>query len=126
LTFNKYGADETTPELTRQIRISNHQDKYPELAPMGGIRYSSDPSTENTFENAVNWLAKEGFPTKLSTRYKDIAELQPASNMSNLTNDGKLTKLQSSWRNLPKASRGDMPVIQDIENGMTYLDLIRR
>jgi len=65
LTFSN-GID----DIMRQVRISNHADKHPSLA--SGIRYSSDPVTGNTFEQAVNWLNKEGFPTNLSTRYRNI------------------------------------------------------
>lgn len=54
----------------RQVRISNHADKYPELS--NGIRTSSDPSTGISFEQAVNWLAREGYPTRLSSKYKDV------------------------------------------------------
>lgn len=53
-----------------QVRLSNHADKYPELA--NGVRTSVDPDTQVSFEQAVNWLAKRGYPTSLSTRYKDV------------------------------------------------------
>jgi hypothetical protein len=53
-----------------QVRLSNHADKYPELA--NGTRMSVDPSTENSFEQAANWLGKNGYPTSLSSRYKNV------------------------------------------------------
>lgn len=116
-----------TEDITRQIRISNHADKYPELAE--GIRYSTDPSTENTFEQAVNWLAKQGFPTSLSERYRSIPDYETyLAQQNEIRNSaqGKLQSLISAWRNLPKATRGPAPTLDDVMNGMTTIDLIRR
>jgi hypothetical protein len=62
ITISKSG----TPE--QQIRISNHADKYPESAPTGdgSKRFSIDPSTQNTFEESVDWLNSKGYPLDLS------------------------------------------------------------
>lgn len=125
VTFKK--ANDDIGESVRQVRISNHADKYPELA--NGIRTSSDPDTGVTFEQSVNWLAKQGFPTSLSTRYREIPSWQQAieneaAKRSSL--QGKLDGLIGAWRNMPKATRGNMPTIEDVESGMTALDLMRR
>jgi hypothetical protein len=98
----------------RQVRISNHADKYKELTPTSGKRFSSDPSTENTFENAVNWLNKEGYPTNLSTRYSVIPDVTKSTAMSNINKEEQLRKLQAAWLNKPKATRGEMPTIANI------------
>lgn len=68
VTFRK--AVDESGDLTRQVRLSNHADKYPELA--SGVRTSVDPTTEVSFEQAVNWLGREGYPTSLAKKYKDI------------------------------------------------------
>ena len=98
---------------TRQIRISNHADKYPELA--SGVRTSVDPATEVSFEQAVNWLAKEGYPTSLSNRYKNIPSWeQHYAQQQSLRESNKLQSLIDSWRNKPKATRGPIPTELDL------------
>jgi hypothetical protein len=42
-----------------QVRVSNHGDRYPGTAE--GTRFSIDPSSRNTYENAIGFLADEGF-----------------------------------------------------------------
>lgn len=111
LTFSN-GIDDSI----RQIRISNHADKYPELA--SGKRYSTDPVTENTFENAVNWLAKEGYPTKLSNKYSNIPDYSEHLLQQRIlreTPEYRLKALQEAWLNKPKATRGKYPTIEDLK-----------
>lgn len=125
VSFTKAGDD--LRETTRQVRISNHADKYPELA--DGIRTSSDPETGVSFEQSVNWLASEGFPTRLSTRYKDIPSWEQYYENKRIADaqpDKKLDRLLSWWSNQPKSSRGNPPTIEDVKNGVTVLDLMRR
>lgn len=125
VTFSK--PSQSGEDLTRQVRISNHADKYPELA--SGVRTSSDPKTEITFEQATNWLSKEGFPTSLSSRYKEIPSWEQAMEIDSAKRNslqGKLDGLIGAWRNMSKATRGQMPTLADIESGMTALTLMRR
>jgi hypothetical protein len=127
VTFSQ--RDPVTEELInqRQVRLSNHADKYPELA--SGVRTSVDPSTEVSFEQAVNWLGRNGYPTSLSVRYKDIPTWEDRFKRqaeARNTTSAKLDNLISAWRNMPKATRGEMPTIDDINNGMTVIDLWRR
>lgn len=101
-------------EIVRQLRISNHADKYPELA--NGVRTSIDPSTEISFEQGINWLKKEGFPTSLSTRYSGIPSWEEKYAAQSLLRENpeiKLQDLRSAWLNLPKATRGNAPTIED-------------
>ena len=108
ITFDKV-AGESNP---RQVRISNHADKYPELAT--GIRTSVDPATEISFEQAVNWLAKEGYPTNLSNKYKNIPSWEQHYAQQQATRDeNRLDILINAWRNKPKATRGPMPTQSD-------------
>ena len=125
VSFTKIGDD--VGETTRQVRISNHMDKYPELA--NGVRTSVDPSTEVSFEQAVNWLSREGFPTSLSARYKDVPtwEQHYANDRAARSSEtGKLDGLLAAWRNFPKAKRGDAPTIDDVRAGVSTIDLMRR
>ena len=125
VSFTKIGDD--VGETTRQVRISNHMDKYPELA--NGVRTSVDPSTEVSFEQAVNWLSREGFPTSLSARYKDVPtwEQHYANERAARSSEtGKLDGLLAAWRNLPKAKRGDAPTIDDVRAGVSTIDVMRR
>jgi hypothetical protein len=105
---------EDNAEKTLQVRLSNHADKYPELA--NGIRTSVDPITETTFEQAVNWLAREGFPTSLSTRYKNIpshAEHALSQQTIREIPEQRLAQLQAAWLNKPKSTRGAYPTLED-------------
>jgi hypothetical protein len=125
VSFTKAGDE--IGDTTRQVRISNHIDKYPELA--DGIRTSIDPTTAVSFEQAVNWLGREGFPTNLSARYKDVPSWeQYYANQSaaRASEQSRLDGLLGAWRNLPKATRGDMPTLDDVSAGMTAIDLMRR
>lgn len=125
VSFAKAGDE--AGDTTRQVRISNHADKYPELS--NGIRTSSDPDTGISFEQSVNWLGREGFPTSLSTRYQAIPtwEQKIVEDMKlRNSKNGKLNGLISAWRNMPKATRGDIPTMNDVESGMTAIDLMRR
>jgi len=98
---------------TRQVRISNHADKYPELA--SGVRTSVDPATEVSFEQAVNWLAKEGYPTTLSKKYKNIPSWEQHYSQQQAARDAnKLQGLIDAWRNEPKATRGPIPTEYDL------------
>ena len=98
---------------TRQIRISNHADKYPELA--SGVRQSVDPTTEISFEQAVNWLAKEGYPTSLSNKYKNVPSWeQYYSEQQSARDANRLQILRDAWLNKPKASRGPRPTESDL------------
>jgi hypothetical protein len=98
---------------TRQVRISNHADKYPELA--SGVRTSVDPATEVSFEQAVNWLAKEGYPTSLSKKYKNIPSWEQHYFQQQAARDAnKLQGLIDAWRNKPKATRGPIPTEYDL------------
>ena len=113
ITFRN--PSDETGELTRQVRISNHADKHPSLAE--GARTSSDPDTGVTFEQAVNWLAREGYPTTLSTRFKSTPTweehyAQQAALRS--APSARLEQLQSAWRNKPKATRGPMPTLDSL------------
>jgi hypothetical protein len=125
VSFTKAGDD--IGETTRQVRISNHIDKYPELA--NGVRTSVDPATEVSFEQAVNWLGREGFPTHLSARYKDVPTWEKYyanASAARETEQAKLDGLLSAWRNLPKATRGASPTLDDVRAGITAIDLMRR
>ena len=106
VSFKKPGDD--LRETVRQVRISNHADKYPELA--DNIRTSSDPETGVSFEQSVNWLAREGFPTRLSVKYKDVPTWEQYYSQQQAERESnRLNVLLSAWRNRPKATRGEMP-----------------
>ena len=114
VSFTKRGDE--ARETTRQVRISNHADKYPELR--DGIRTSSDPDTGVSFEQSVNWLASEGFPTRLSARFKDIPSWEQyyaTQRALNETKEVRLQKMIDAWRNKPKASRGPVPTLEDVK-----------
>jgi hypothetical protein len=109
ITF-KNPADD---ELTRQIRISNHADKYPELS--SGVRTSVDPSTQTSFEQAVNWLSKEGYPTTLSKKYQNVPSWEQYYVQQQAKREAnRLQSLQDAWRNEPKATRGPRPELSDL------------
>jgi len=98
---------------TRQIRISNHADKYPEMA--SGVRQSVDPTTEISFEQAVNWLAKEGYPTNLSNKYKNVPSWeQYYAEQQSARDANRLQMLRDAWLNKPKATRGPRPTESDL------------
>lgn len=102
-------------EKTLQVRLSNHADKYPELAQ--GVRTSVDPSTEQTFEQAVNWLGSNGFPTSLSKRYGHIPSIEKAIADAAALRESypkRLQQLQSAWIGKPKATRGAPPTMDDV------------
>jgi hypothetical protein len=125
ISFTK--ATDEVGDTTRQVRISNHADKYPELA--DNVRISADPSTEVTFEQAVNWLGKQGYPTSLSNRYSNIpshAEYYAQQQALREQPSQKLDALLDGWRNMPKATRGEPPTMDDIKNGMTIMDIWKR
>lgn len=114
VTFSKAGDE--AADMTRQVRLSNHADKYPELA--SGVRTSVDPKTEVSFEQAVNWLAREGFPTSLSAKYKDVPTWErfyEARRVADQSPEIRLQKLQAAWLNQPKATRGTRPTLEDIK-----------
>lgn len=49
------------PEVSAQIRFSNHQDYHPGMA--GGVeRFSVDPASLNSYEDALQWLSSQGLP----------------------------------------------------------------
>jgi len=117
VTFAKLGDD--AGDMTRQVRISNHADKYPELA--NGVRTSVDPSTEVSFEQAVNWLEREGFPTSLSTRYKGIPtweQYYSAKRAASPKVDPQvlLNRLEWKWANDPSSKYygGAKPTMEDV------------
>lgn len=114
VTFRK--ASDETGDMTRQVRLSNHADKYPELAT--GTRISVDPVTEVSFEQAVNWLGREGYPTNLSAKYKEIPtweQFYEARRIADQSQEIRLQKLQAAWLNQPKAVRGPRPTLDDIK-----------
>ncbi len=114
VTFTKAGDE--TGETARQVRISNHADKYPELA--DGVRTSVDPSTEVSFEQAVNWLGREGFPTTLSARYRNVPtweQYYAAERAAAELPEVRLQKMIDAWRNRPKAERGPMPTLDSLK-----------
>ena len=109
-------AVDQTGNSTRQVRISNHADKYPELA--NGVRTSVDPATEVSFEQAVNWLGREGFPTSLSSKYKNVPtwdQYYAAKRVTDSAPEARLQKMIDAWRNQPKATRGPMPTLADVK-----------
>lgn len=103
LTFSKDGVP------SQQVRLSNHKDVYPEMAPSGegAGRFSVDPNSGNTFEEAANWLADKGFPTPLSKRYEVVRGMQESEIKAHDAN--ALQRKIDAWRNKPKATRGPMP-----------------
>lgn len=103
LTFSKDGIP------SQQVRLSNHKDFYPELAPTGdgSSRFSVDPVSGNTFEEAVNWLADKGFSTPLAKRFEPFRGVQAAEIKAHEAN--ALQRKIDAWRNQPKATRGPMP-----------------
>lgn len=112
VTFSNADGD-----IARQVRISNHADKYPELA--SGVRTSVDPSTEVTFEQAVNWLAREGFPTRLSAKYKDVPTWEQHYARQGLQETEppseallRLKALREEWFRNPK---GPLPQLDDLK-----------
>lgn len=114
VTFRK--SWDEADDITRQVRLSNHADKYPELA--SGVRTSVDPSTEVSFEQAVNWLAREGFPTSLSKKYSNVPtweQYYSAKRAMDNTPAIRLQKLQDAWRNQPKATRGPYPTLDAVK-----------
>lgn len=62
ITFKRGDLD--LPDL--QVRISNHGDMYPSQFASMGERFSVDPRSGNTYEEAVNWLKDNG--VHLSTK----------------------------------------------------------
>lgn len=113
VTFSNKLDDELAKTL--QVRLSNHADKYPELAT--GTRTSVDPSTEQTFEQAVNWLGQNGFPTALSTKYRNIPSIEQGVIDAQAIRESfpnRLRQLEGAWRNKPKATRGDAPTMDDV------------
>lgn len=75
VTFSKLDdAGDVIADSARQIRLSNHYDRNPGMAPSYGKRFdvSEEGGVGDTFEHAVQWLGNEGYPTSLSTRYRDI------------------------------------------------------
>ena len=85
VTFQKLDDDFNIID-SRQVRLSNHEDKYPNLSPIGAdtlnTRFSVDPSSSShgTYEQSVLWLEKMGFPTSLSSKYKNFKyEAKPLS-----------------------------------------------
>lgn len=127
VTFSKTDPNTLEALNEMQVRLSNHADKYPELA--NGIRTSVDPDTGISFEQAVNWLGRNGYPTTLSARYKNIPtweEVYARADEARNSIQGRLEGLQAAWLNMPKAKRGEMPTEQDILNGMTTMDLLSR
>lgn len=120
-------VNDADPSLTRQVRVSNHIDKYPELA--SGTRTSVDPDSGVSFEQAVNWLSKNGFPTSLSNKYKDIPswdEFYKQQGAARSSLEGKLDAAISAWRNQPKATRGEMPTMDEVEKLQKMVDEWRR
>lgn len=114
VTFQRAGDD--IGDSIRQVRISNHQDKYPELA--SGTRTSVDPNTKVSFEQAVNWLGREGFPTSLSSKYKNIPtwdHYYETKRVMDSSKEVRLQRLQAAWLNQPKATRGPRPTLNDLE-----------
>lgn len=107
VTFAKEGAP------SQQVRISNHKDFYPEMAPTGELsgRFSVDENSGNTFEQAVNWLKENGYPTALSTRYQSIPtfEAAAAAEQAKRALNNNLLGRQMAWLNQPKATRGPRP-----------------
>jgi hypothetical protein len=59
VTFSRSSPDgmEALPDL--QVRFSNHGDRYP-MPDVTGTRFSVDPSTGNTYEQAIKWLNEQG------------------------------------------------------------------
>lgn len=115
VSFAKAGDE--AGDTVRQVRLSNHADKYPELA--SGIRSSVDPSTEISFEQAVNWLAREGFPTSLSKKFKETPtweQVYEARRIADAMPEVRLQKLQAAWLNQPKATRGPRPTIESMKD----------
>jgi hypothetical protein len=116
VTFSKPVGD---AEKTLQVRLSNHADKYPELST--GVRTSVDPSTEVTFEQATNWLKKEGFPTALSKKFEHIPSYEDyhaAQRALRETPEYRLEQLQGAWLNKPKATRGGYPTLESVMESM--------
>lgn len=103
LTFSRDGVP------TQQVRLSNHKDVYPEMAPTGdgAGRFSVDPNSGNTFEEAVNWLSDKGFATPLAKRYDGFRGIHEAESKAHEAN--ALQRKIDAWRNKPKATRGPMP-----------------
>ena len=108
---SKYISAENSAGNTFQVRISDHADKYPELAI--GTRFSVDPSTKNTFEEAVNWLNKNGVQNKLYAKYKDTPTFESIEAARTSVNS-RLMQLQSAWLNQPKHTRGPRPTLDDV------------
>lgn len=114
ISFGKAGDE--AGDTVRQVRLSNHADKYPELS--NGVRTSVDPSTEVSFEQAANWLAREGFPTSLSKKYSNIPtweQYYAAKRAADATPEIRLQKLRDAWLNQPKATRGPRPTLDDLK-----------
>lgn len=107
VTFARDGAP------SQQVRLSNHKDFYPEMAPTGELsgRFSVDENSGNTFEQAVNWLKEKGYPTALSTRYQSIPtfEAAAAAEQAKRALNNNLLARQMAWLNQPKATRGPRP-----------------
>ncbi|MGE5622305.1 MAG: hypothetical protein ACM3WS_04015 [Bacillota bacterium] len=66
-----------------QIRISNHGDRYPNNLGTAEERFSVDPQSRNSYEEAVQWLKERGF--NLSKRPKPAsappAQVSPTSDV---------------------------------------------
>jgi hypothetical protein len=97
---SKYVTFSKDDDIYRQVRISNHPDKYPERAI--GTRTSVDPETQISFEQAVNWLDRQGFPTELSTKYKDVPSWEQYYKMQDearsIENAARLQSMQNIAR----------------------------
>lgn len=121
VTFSKAGNE--AGGMTRQVRLSNHADKYPELA--SGVRTSVDPSTDVSFEQAVNWLGREGFPTSLSKRYENIPtweQFYAARRSPKVEPQVLLDRLKWKWKNDPKFGGGTEPTMDTVFRD--YADVI--
>jgi hypothetical protein len=92
ITIGKEGLPE------QQIRISNHLDKYPELAPTseGSKRFSIDPSSGNTYEESIDWLNQQGYPLELEGVGYVPSELD-MQKATNLIKQKQIQKIASSY-----------------------------
>lgn len=80
--------------LDYQIRISNHADYYPNQVAATGERFSIDPSSGNTYKDAISWLKEKGINLNKRIKKQEEQTLQQKYNIS----DEELADLRARYQ----------------------------
>jgi hypothetical protein len=102
LTFHPEEGGETY-----QVRISNHGDRYPNQLAGDGERFSVDPESHNSIQDAYDWLTTKGI---------DLSKTPPKKVPQKPLMYGEKASVINNLRQ----SRGGIPLTQDeiIKNGI--------